>query len=169
MLELSQVHGCPYDTLRKRAAREKWSEAREEYRQALDLERARLVGEQHAKAAANVDRQALSAAQAGLALINRRLARIGRREAAADDQDSGRHVDMGEMNQAALGVYRWVRVRAMVTGQVLDIPDAARMEHELRQGERDIAERIHELAEARRLPMDAHDVHNPEPAAHGDA
>lgn len=165
LADIAVEYGIPVSTVRHRSAQYDWQGQRDEFISGVEAERKRLVITKTGAVAARIDNAALHAAEAGTRLLSRRLERMARAEAEAQARDGdraiGAHVDAQEVNQISLGLYRMQRVRAVATGQEVDVPDAAAQEAELRRSERSIASRIHEFAKARALPMDPPDLHDP--------
>lgn len=159
LAEVAETFGASHDRVRKRAAAAHWTELRERFQGEMDDARRRLLVEQRAGAAAGIDRRAMSAAEAGLALIGQRLTYLVTTETAKSRQapaDVGKTVSATELANLGLAAKRWVQVKGEVMGQPApeELADEAALERDLRVGESLLAARLAEHVAARALDVD---------------
>lgn len=71
--ELAEAHGVPYDRIRKKAAKERWSEHKSSHQVIAEQERARVRAKQIATNALDFDEKSFNAAKMGMGLVMTRL------------------------------------------------------------------------------------------------
>lgn len=140
--EVADLHGVSVSHMKHRAAKEKWTEARDEYQAELDALRRRTLLQERADRSVRVDDRALTASEAALSLVGIRLTRLVnlQRNMTADQRGGG--IDARELAQLGLATKRFVDVKAHVMGQPSTTPEAELDEMERRQRieERNLAE-----------------------------
>jgi hypothetical protein len=108
MKELAELHGIAYQTLRERAAKDRWTEAKQKYQ--IEFERQRYIARSKklAKQAGEFDERAYTAGNMGVVLIQTRLVEItqqatrlrARREHALQQAEQGLDVDPKDLRSA---------------------------------------------------------------------
>lgn len=151
LAEVAALHGCGLRSVTRRSSAENWPAMREEYQREVDEERRRLVVADRAQKVASIDRRGLTNADAGLALVGRRLEHLVRTEANRPQQEVGAGVDARELAALGLAARRWVQVKDQVIGRPSpdEVPDEATQERDLRVGEAMMAARLAEHLAAR--------------------
>lgn len=156
MAEVAATHGVSESRTAHRAASEHWVELRERFQGEMDEARRRATIEMRAGAAAGIDRRALTAAEAGLALIGQRLTFLVQEESKAARADAGKGVSAAELANLGLAAKRWVQVKGEVMGQPApeELADEAALERDQRVGESLLAARLAEHVAARAQDLD---------------
>lgn len=158
--EVAALHGVSYRAVATHSAREEWPRLREAFQAEVDQARRRAIVDKRVAQVTSIDGRGLTAADAGLALVGRKLEVITRREIERG-QDAGVGVDPRELATLGLAARRWVQVKDAVVGKsgVEEEPDEAAMERELRVAEALLAARIAEHRATRAADLaDAEDV-----------
>lgn len=150
LAEVATLHGIGERAVASHSSAGHWPEARDEFQRDVDERRRRLVVEDRAKKVASVDKRGLTAADAGLALVGRRLEHITRAEIARG-VDAGAGVEARELAALGLAARRWVQVKDQVIGRPSpdDVPDDATQERDLRVAEAVLAAQLAEHRAAR--------------------
>lgn len=158
--EVATLNGVNAPMLRNHAAREGWVRQREEHQRNVEqARRARLVTER-AEQAAGIDHRAMSAADAGLALVGHALAYRIRQQTdpGLPAADRGKAVSASELAAFGLAARRWVQVKEAVFGRSLgdgdDLTDAERDDRDQQVVERVLAAQVAENLLRRREDTD---------------
>lgn len=156
LAEVATLHGLGLRTVTRRSSLDNWPAAREEFQRDVDEARRQLVVADRANKVASVDRRGLTAADAGLALVGRRLEHITRGEIARG-QDAGAGVEARELAALGLAARRWVQVKDQVIGRPSpdDVPDEATQERDMRVAEAVLAAQLAEHRARRQADADA--------------
>lgn len=142
--EVAALHGVSYRAVAQHSSRERWPALREEFQRQVDEERRRLLAEDRGRKVASIDGRALTSADAGLALVGRRLGLLVRTETDRGN-DAGKGVDAAELAALGLAARRWVQVKDMVIGKAVeDVPDEAVQERDQRVAEQVLAAKLAE-------------------------
>lgn len=151
LAEVAALHGIGLRSVTRRSSTEGWPAKRDEYQREVDEERRRLVVADRAAKVASIDKRGLTSADAGLALVGRRLEFIVRKEQARPADEIGAGVDPRDLATLGLAARRWVQVKDAVMGRPSpdEVPDDATQERDQRVAEAVLAARLAEHREAR--------------------
>lgn len=145
LAEVAALHGVSERATAQHSSREHWPAQREEFQRSVDDARRRALVEERATKVASVDKRGLTAADAGLALVGKRLEHLTRTEI-GKGQDAGQGVEAQELAALGLAARRWVQVKDAVIGKPSpdEMPDDATQERDQRVAEAVLAARLAE-------------------------
>lgn len=149
--DLALLYGVHPSTIYKRSAREHWPDQREQHQAQIDRERREALVRERGQRAASIDQRALSASEAGLALVGHRLGFVMAAQAQLEQGHRGAGIDAREQSSLALAAWRWVRVKDAVLGTPTagEEPTLDEMEREQRVEETMLAATLAARAAAR--------------------
>jgi hypothetical protein len=142
--DLAASYGVDPSSVAARARDGAWPAEREAFRTEIDTERRRRVLESRVEQVASIDKRALSASEAGIALVGTRLTMLVGEATRDDVSIRGRGVNAQELAALGLAAKRFMEVKSIVVG----VPVAGGEET---VEEADRAARVMEMAMADRL------------------